>query len=225
MNPFLDPAFEIRWSRLTPEQVEPGIEEALVRAQAAIDAIAAQDPAGVTYAGTFLALEDATQELTAAWAKVTHLQSVADSPALRQAHHAMLPKVSAFYARIPLNPELWRRLKAFADSPAAAKLQGIHRRFLEETAADFRQAGADLSPEQRARLEALQSELAQITQKFSENVLDATNAWQLVVTQEGRLWPASRPTRWPRPGKARRARAWRLRPGASPSMAPRWSRS
>ena len=186
-HPFLDSSFEIRWSGLTPEHVEPDIEAALAGAQAAIDAIAGRDLGTLTFDNTFLALERATEELNAGWAKVTHLQSVADSPALRAAHNAMLPKVSAFYARIPLNPELWRRLKAFAETPAAAALQGVGRRYLEETTAEFRQAGADLAPEPRGRLEALQSELAQITQKFSENVLDATNAWQLVVEDGGRL--------------------------------------
>ena len=92
-HPFLDPSFHIRWSQLTPEQVGPSIEAALVRAQAAVDAIAARPLDGLSYANTFLALESATEELNVGWAKVTHLQSVADSPALREAHNAMLPKV------------------------------------------------------------------------------------------------------------------------------------
>jgi oligopeptidase A len=186
-NPFLDPSFEIRWSQLRPELIEPAIAAALARAQAAIDAIAARDPAALTYDNTFLALERATEELNIAWGKVTHWQAVADSPPVREAHNRMLPSVSAFYAKIPLDAELWRRLKTFAGSPAAAELRGIHRRFIEETVADFRQAGADLPPEQRVRLEALQSELAQLTQKYAENVLDATNAWQLVVEDEASL--------------------------------------
>lgn len=187
VNPFLDSAFHIRWSALAPELVAPAVEAALERAKAAVDAIAGRDPGALTYENTFLALEHSTEELNQAWSKVTHLQSVADSPALREAHNAMLPKVSAFFASIPLNAELWSRLKAFAATPSAAALQGIHRRFLAETVADFKQAGADLPPEQRTRLEALQTELAQITQKYSENVLDATNAWQLVVTDEAKL--------------------------------------
>lgn len=187
VNPFLDSAFHIRWSALSPELVAPALESALERAKAAVDAIAARDLGSLTYENTFLALENSTEELNQAWSKVTHLQSVADAPALREAHNAMLPKVSAFSASVPLNAELWARLKAFAATPAAAALKGIHRRFLDETVADFKQAGADLPPEQRTRLEALQTELAQITQKYSENVLDATNAWQLVVTDEARL--------------------------------------
>jgi oligopeptidase A len=186
-NPFLDPAFCIRWSQLASELIAPAIEEALGRAQAAIYAIAARELDGLTFANTFLALEHATEELTVAWGKVAHLQSVADSPALREAYNAMLPKVSAFTASIPLNAALWTRLKAFAATAEAHALQGVHRRFLDETVKDFQQAGADLPAQQRARLEALQSELAQLTQKYSENVLDATNAWQLVVTDEARL--------------------------------------
>lgn len=186
-NPFLDPSFAIRWSELKPEFVEPGIETALLRAQEAIDRIAAVAPAAATYENTFLALEAATEELNVAWGKVAHLQSVCDRPDLRAAHNRMLPRVSAFFAKIRLNAALWERLKAAAGSPAAASLGGIHRRFLEETLADFREAGADLPAEARARLEGLQSELAQLTQKYSENVLDATNAWELVVNDEGRL--------------------------------------
>ena len=79
-NPFLDSSFEIRWSELRPEHIEAGIGEALEKAQAAIDAIAGRPSNEATYANTFLAFEHATEELNQAWGKVTHLQSVADSP-------------------------------------------------------------------------------------------------------------------------------------------------
>ncbi len=186
-HPFLSASFHIAWSQLTPEHVVPDITEGLIRADAALAQIVARDPQALKYENTFLALERATEDLSLAWTKVTHLQSVADAPALRDAHNAMLPKVSAFYAKIPLNPDLWLRLRTVAESPAGRALTGIHRRFVDETVADFRLAGADLPPEKRARIEALQSELAQLTQKYSENVLDATNAWQRVVTDEARL--------------------------------------
>jgi oligopeptidase A len=186
-HPFLDDAFLIRWSQLTPEPIRVDIGLALTQADEVIAAIATRELTTLTYENTFLALERATEALTTAWSKVTHLLSVADSPALRDAHNAMLPAVSAFYAKIPLNAELWRRLRAVADSPAGRALTGIHRRFLDETVAEFRQAGADLPAEQQTRIEAVQSELAQLTQKYSENVLDATNAWQLIVEDETRL--------------------------------------
>jgi oligopeptidase A len=185
-NPFLDPSFQIRWSELKPELVGPSIDEALARAEAALQAIEGA-AAAPTFANTFQALDDATDELNRAWGRVSHLQSVADSPALREAHNRVLPRVSAFYARIPLRPALWARLRSFADSPAATAAGAVPARFVSETIAEFREAGADLPAPGRARLEALQSELAQLTQRFAENVLDATNAWHLVVEDEARL--------------------------------------
>ena len=180
-NPFLNPDFHIRWSALTSHHLVKAIDTALARAQTAVEAIAERDLRDLTYENTFQALEQATEELNTTWAKVTHLQSVADEPTLRAAHHTVLPRVSSFFARLPLNAPLWARLRALAESPAATGLRGIQRRFVEETTRDFRQAGADLPAPQRARLESLQSELAQLTQKYSEQVLDATNAWELVV--------------------------------------------
>ena len=186
VNPFLDEAFRIRWSEHTPERIVPAIRAALAEAQAALDAIASSaEPA--TFENTFLAFERATERLNHAWGKVTHLQSVADAPALREAQNAMLPEVSAFLAKIPLNPALWSRLKAGAASPEGLAVAGVWARLRDETVASFTEAGADLPDEKRARLEALESELAQLTQKYSENTLDATNAWQLVVEDEARL--------------------------------------
>jgi len=185
-NPFLDPAFHIRWSALTPELVEPAVDEALRRSEAALAAIE-QWEGPPTFEATFLALDEATDALNRVWNRVTHLQSVADHPALRAAHNRALPRVSAFFARIALRPALWAQLKAAAARPEAAALPPVRARFVAETLAEFREAGADLPPEGRVRLEALTAELAEITQKYAENVLDATNGWQLVVEDESRL--------------------------------------
>lgn len=186
-NPFLDRSFQIPWSQLTADRVQPAIEAALADAEAALARITTRPLTGANYENSFLALEQATELLNESWAKVTHLTTVADSAALREAHNAMLPKVSAFFAKIPLNAGLWDRLKAAAARPEAARLRGEHRRFVDETMADFRQQGADLPAGPKARLEAVQSELAQLTQKYSENVLDATNAWELMISDPDRL--------------------------------------
>jgi oligopeptidase A len=185
-NPLLDTSFQVRWTALTPEHVVPAIDLAIAGAEAALASIEAQ--AGpLTFENTFLALEESTETLNLAWNRVSHLQSVADSPDLRKAFNEALPKVSAFFARIPLRPLLWAKLEAYALAPDAAGLTPVRARFVSETVAEFREAGADLPAAGRARLEALQAELAQITQKFSENALDATNAWHLVVREESRL--------------------------------------
>ena len=185
--PYLDDTFLIRWSRLQPDTIVSSIEEALRRAQARIDAVAAIDPTAATYESAFLGLETATEELNRAWGIVSHLSAVNDSPALREAHNAMLPKVSEFLARIPLNAALWAVLKAAADKPATVALTGVRRRHVDETVAEFRQHGADLPPDKKARLEQVQAELAAITQKYSENTLDATNAWELILHDPAQL--------------------------------------
>lgn len=185
-NPFLDPSFHVRWTQLRADQVEPAMAAALERAEGSLRAIE-QGAGEPTFESTFLALDDAMDALNRTWARVTHLQAVCDSPALREAHNRVLPAVSSFFARVPLRPGLWARIRAFADSPRARALPAVRARYVTETVAEFREAGADLSEEGRARLEALQSELAQLTQRYSENVLDATNAWQLVVEEEARL--------------------------------------
>ncbi|MEM9481963.1 MAG: M3 family metallopeptidase [Verrucomicrobiota bacterium] len=187
-HPFLDDSFPIRWKPLTPSDLGPDIRFALEEAQQHIDALCeAFDPNELTFASTLLALEEATRQLGEAWGKAGHLDSVCNSDELREAYNALLPDVSAFFARIPLNDALWKRLKAYSETREAAELSGAKKRFLEETLADFRESGAELPPEQKERLKEIQAALAEKTQKFSENVLDATNAWELIVTDESRL--------------------------------------
>ena len=186
-NPFLDKSFQIKWSQLQPQLVEPAIREALERAQKRIDIIAAQDKAQLSFDSTLQALEEATEELQVAWGKVGHLDAVCNSGPLRDAYHKMLPEVTAFFAGIPLNARLWAVFQAYSRTEEAGQLTGTRKRLLEETLADFREAGAGLPPEKKERLEAIEQELARLTQKFSENVLDATNAFERIVEDESRL--------------------------------------
>ncbi len=152
-----------------------------------IDAICMIAPENTTYQNTFGVLDEASEALDRGWGRLNHLDSVRDNEAQREALNKMLPKVSAFAASIPLNEALWSALKAYAESEDARRLDPLRARFVEETCADFRDAGADLAPDQKERMAAIQSELAELTQKFSENVLDSTNAWELVVGDEARL--------------------------------------
>lgn len=188
-HPFLDPTLPIRWSRLTPDHIEPDITEALRRAEVNLEAIRSLPPQAddLTFESTFLALEEATRELSTAWGLVQHLDAVCNGPALREANNKMLPAVSAFFARIPLDPKLWAVLRAFGESAEVDNLTPLQQRFVKETMEDFRESGADLPEDKRARLEALEGELAEVTQKYSENVLDATNAWELILEDEARL--------------------------------------
>lgn len=187
-HPFLDDRFPIAWSRLQPAALGPDISLALDEAQGRLDSLAEWDGVSpLTFENTLIALDQSTEKLTDAWGLVELLQSVRDQPAHRAAFNEMLPKVTEFYARIPLNEALWRRLNAYAETPEARQLSGARKRLLDETIAQFQLSGADLSPEKKQRFEAVQAELASLTQKYSENVLDATNAWDLIIEDPVRL--------------------------------------
>jgi oligopeptidase A len=187
MHPFLSPDFHVRWSTLVPSAVEPDIHRALDLSKKAIEAICAQDPSETTYESTFLALETATEELGRGWGRLNHLDSVCDNPAQREALNRMLPEVTDFYSSLPLNERLWAALKSFGESPAAATLDSVRKRFVEETLADFRQSGADLPTDQKQRIAAIEAELSKLTKQYAERVLDSTNAWELVITDESKL--------------------------------------
>jgi len=186
-HPFLENTYHIPWHRLKPECIQADIELALQQTQVRLDVIADTPHHEVTLENSLLDLEAATEDLGRAWGYVSHLDSVNNSAALREAYNAMLPKVSEFYTRIHLNDKLWGVIKAFAESKEGKSLTGIHKRLLEETLADFRECGADLPAEKKKQLEQLNTELTRQTQKYSENVLDSTNAWDLLITDESRL--------------------------------------
>jgi oligopeptidase A len=186
LHPFLQNDFHIKWATLTPEHIETDIGKALDQARSAVGAVAAQKPP-LTYTNTIAALDEGLETLNRAWGLVSHLDSVNNSPELRAAHNAMLPKVSEFFASIPLNEALWETLRTYSVESGDEDLSPTKRRYIEETLADFREAGADLPPEQKKRAGEIQSQLAELTQKYSENCLDGTNAWEKIVTDEKQL--------------------------------------
>lgn len=184
---FLNAAKLINWDELVPDRVESEIDSALELAKTEIEAICQVKADEATFGNTFLALEKAGETLSRAWGRVDHLTSVKDSKELREAYNKMLPKVTEFNSGIPLNPRLWKAIKGFEEKPESQKLSRIQKRFFDETITDFVQAGADLDEVSKSRLEEINKELAQKTQKFSENVLDSTNAYELLVEDESRL--------------------------------------
>jgi oligopeptidase A len=185
-NPLLHDELRIPFHLIDARHVEPAVDVALTEARAEVDAISA-DPGAPTWDSVLGRLDAALERLAEVVSPIGHLVAVAETPPLRDAYNAVLPELSAFWSSIPLDEGLWRRLEAYAATDEAARLTGIRRRHLDKTVDDFRRAGADLPAERKARLQELQVELAQLQQKFSENVLDATAAFELLVEDEGRL--------------------------------------
>src|SRR5690606_9732787 len=132
-------------------------------------------------------LDDATDRLGRAWGIVWHLNSVADSPELREAFNANLPRVTQFFTELSLHEGLFERYKAFAAQPDFAQLSAPRRRTVENALRDFRLGGAELKSPARERFAEIQDRHAALSQRFSENVLAATNAYALYVEDEARL--------------------------------------
>ncbi|TLD71564.1 M3 family metallopeptidase [Phragmitibacter flavus] len=185
--PFLAQSFHVRWSTLNPACIESDISASLLRAEQAIDALISQDRGRLTFERVMLAYEDALKELNEAWGLVTHLDAVCNSPEIREAHNKMLPLVSSFFAKIPLNEHLWDLLLTYSKTDQARDLTGVRRRCVDEALAYFRQHGAELPVAKKQRLEEIEAELSQATQKYSENVLDSTNAWELIIDDPAKL--------------------------------------
>jgi oligopeptidase A len=185
-NPLLTVEFRIPFDRIRAADVEPAAARLLSDARARLEAIAGT-PGERTFANTMGALDELTEPLDYAMGIVRHLESVATYPELRAAFNAVQPEVSAFYSCIPLQEPLWRAIKRFSATNEGASLSGERRRFLDKTMDSFRRHGADLDPDGKKRLEEIDVELTRITTKFAENVLDSTNAFELLITNEADL--------------------------------------
>jgi oligopeptidase A len=185
-NPLLSVAFHIPFNLVRAEHVEPAVRELLRQSQAQIDDIV-RDETPRSFDNTMLALECATENLDYALSVVRHLESVSTTPELRAAWNAVEPEASAFYSQIPLNEGLWKQLQLFASTPEAVALSGTRRRFLTKTLDSFRRHGAELDPAGKKRMAEIDVELTTLTTKYSENVLDSTTAFELIVASEAQL--------------------------------------
>jgi oligopeptidase A len=182
-NPVLSRSFPPPFDAIRAEHVEPGIRQLLAESEAGLARLSGED-GPPDFANTLGRLDEFTEPLDRAMGVVKHLEATATYPELRAAHNAVEPDVSRFHTSIPLNGGLWKRLLRYSETGEARALEGTRRRFLTKTLDEFRRHGAELDAEGKARLAELNVELTQLTTRFSENVLDATNAFELIVEEE-----------------------------------------
>ncbi len=186
MNPLLDFSGLPRFADFKPEHVTPAIDQLLADCRAAVKQAEAPDTPAEWDA--FVApMEDANERLGRAWGQVSHLHSVMDSPELREVYNANLPKITVYYAELGQNEALFAKYKALAASPAFASLSPARRKIVDNELRDFRLGGAELPADKKARFMQVQEELAQLSAKFEENLLDATNDYALIIDVEDEL--------------------------------------
>lgn len=184
-NPLLDFSGLPRFDAIQPAHIAPAIDALLEQAEAAVKQAETVSP--VTWETFVVPLDDATERLWRAWGQVGHLQGVVNTPELREAYNANLPKVTRFGSALGQNLKLFEQYRALAASAEAAQFDVAQRKVLDNALRDFRLGGAELDDAGKARYSAIREELSALSAKFSQNVLDATDAWSLIVEDAAEL--------------------------------------
>jgi len=185
-NPLLDLSGLPRFRAIRAEHVEPAIEQTLAANRSAIEALLKDvtDPAWHSFVQP---IEDMNDRLSRIWSPVSHLNAVMNSDALRQAYNACLPKLTAYFTDLKQDERLYRAYRVVAARSDFGKLSAAQQKIVENLLRDFRLSGADLNEANKARFKGIVEELSLLQSKFEENLLDATNAWTKIVTDQGDL--------------------------------------
>jgi oligopeptidase A len=132
-------------------------------------------------------IENANERLSRAWGPVGHLNAVMNSPELREVYNATLPKITQYYAELGQNLALFDKFKALRNSPEFTGLSAARKKIIENELRDFRLGGAELPDAQKARYLQIQERLAELSSRFSDNLLDATNDYSLLIENREEL--------------------------------------
>ena len=186
VNPLLDFSGLPRFSAVKPEHVGPAVDLLLADCRATVARLTdAGTPA--TWQEFVEPLDDANERLSRAWGIVGHLHGVLDSPPLREAYNASQPKVVQYWTELGHNEALFAKYKALRAGEEYARLDAARRRIVDNELRDFRLSGAELPADKKQRFAKISEELASLATRFSENVLDATNAFALHVRERDEL--------------------------------------
>ena len=178
-NPLLDFSALPRFSEVLPEHISPAMTQLLAQAEQAMEEVTS-DSFPANWLSISKVLDTATEQLGRAWGMVGHLQGVADIPELRAAYNAELPRITDFFTRLGANEALYAKYKAIPVASLNPEQARAHTLALR----NFVLSGAELQGPAKERFAAIQERLAEISQLFSEHVLDATDAWSLLASQE-----------------------------------------
>ena len=186
MNPLLDFTGLPRFAQIKPEHVGPAIEQLLAENRALIERLQT-DVAPPTWDSFVVPMEDANERLSRAWGPVGHLNAVRNSPELREAYNAILPKVIQFYAELGQNLALFGKFKTLRNSAEFETMRGSRKKIIENELRDFRLGGAELSDAKKEKSLQIQERLSELSSRFSDNLLDATNDYTLLIENKAEL--------------------------------------
>lgn len=184
-NPLLTPTTLPNFSHILPELIEPAVKQVIHQNREELTRILSQQK--FTWNTLIQPLEDIGDRLSKVWSPVSHMHAVVESEALRTAYNACLPLLTEYHTEFLQNENLYQAIQSIAQSPEYATFTVAQRKVIDNDLRDFRLAGVHLSPTDKARFAELQKQLSKLTTTFSENLLDATQAWTLHVTDEKAL--------------------------------------
>ena len=183
VNPLLNALGLPDFARIQARHVVPAIEQLLAQASAALEHVVG-DEVPADYARMSAVLDVAVERLGRAWGTVSHLNEVLDTPAMRAAFNASLPKVMDFYSRLGADERLFCKTRLVAESPAARQFSPARKQALTHALRDFVLGGAQLQGATRERFGQIQERLAELSQTYAEHVLDATDHFAYFASDE-----------------------------------------
>ncbi len=186
MNPLLDFSGLPRFAEFKSESVTPALDRLLAENRALVESLRKQDTAP-DWDNFIAPLDDGNERLRRAWGQVAHMNAVMNSPQLRDVYNANLPRITQYFTELAQDETLYRKYRALRASDAFTRLTGAQKKVIDNELRDFRLGGAELPAEKKARFKQVIEELAGLSSKFNDNVLDATNAFELIVADKQRL--------------------------------------
>jgi oligopeptidase A len=185
-NPLLDFSGLPKFDQVQASHVTPAIDKLLGDGRALLQKLGT-DSYPPTWDNFASRLEDLEERISRAWSQVSHMNAVVNSPELREAYNANLPKLTAFYADLSQDERLYAKFRELRASKTYASLNAAQRKIVENELRDFRLGGAELPQDKKARFKAIQEELSTLSAKFEENLLDTTNAYALFIDSADEL--------------------------------------
>ena len=185
-NPLLEMSGLPPFSQIKPEHVEPAVDALLAESRQTVEDLLAATT-DYTWDNLVQPLEEMEERLGRAWSPVSHMNSVVNSDELREVYNTCLAKLSEYGTEMGQHGGLYKAFRQIAESVDYEALDVAQKKIIDNAMRDFRLSGIDLSDENKARYKEIVQQLSALNSKFSENILDATNAWKLPVSDESRL--------------------------------------
>jgi len=182
-NPLLDFSGLPRFADILPEHVTPAVDKLISAAQSVLDGVTRDDTPS-TWDAVVAPFDSVKERLGRVWSQISHLNAVMNSPEMREAYNLNLPRLTIFYASFAQNSRLFEKYRSLSKGPDFVLLDRVRQRVVERSLRDFRLGGAELSEKDKGRFLAIQEELSTLGARFEENLLDATDSYEYLISDQ-----------------------------------------